>query len=164
MAAVVQYLPVDLLWVLSESDGGQEKSLRHCFRCGENRSNGDFHDSRTGQFSYCSECRRAYDRRYYAERGREARLERGRARRAAAREWLDSLRRGVPCADCGESFPGPVMHWDHLPGYRKLDAVSSVARERHRDVALAEMRKCELVCANCHAVRTTERARSKRRS
>lgn len=54
------------------------------------------------------------------------------------------------------------MHWDHLPGHRKLDAVSSLARERHRDVALAEMRKCELVCANCHAIRTSERGRGKR--
>ena len=51
------------------------------------------------------------------------------------------------------------MHWDHLPGQPKLDAVSNVARERHRDVALAEMQKCELVCANCHAIRTSQRKR-----
>lgn len=162
MAPVIHYLPVDLVWDLRESYEPQEPLLRHCFRCGESKGDREFHNSRTGQFSYCSECRRAYDRRYYVERGRDARLERGRVRRAAARDWLDSLRRGVPCTDCGESFPGPVMHWDHLPGQAKLDAVSNVARERSRQVALVEMQKCELVCANCHAVRTSKRGRSKR--
>lgn len=153
------YPQFDLVWKLREPDARRRSPFRRCFRCGEGKSESDFHDSRTGQFSYCAECRRAYDRRYYDERGREARLMRSRARRAGAREWLDSLRRGVPCADCGETFPEPVMHWDHLPGEPKVDTVSSLARERSRDVALAEMQKCELVCANCHAIRTSRRRR-----
>ena len=28
-----------------------------------------------------------------------------------------------------------------------------------REAILAELRKCELVCANCHVMRTVERAR-----
>lgn len=155
------YSAIDVIWQLGEPGPDQRHLFRQCFRCGANKSDMDFHDSRTGQFSYCAECRRAYDRRYYNERGRDARLMRVRARRAVAREWLDSLRRGVPCADCGGTFAGPVMHWDHLPGQPKVKAVSTLARERSRDVTLSEMQKCELVCANCHAIRTTRRRREK---
>src|SRR5438093_44605 len=80
-----------------------------CARCGNWKPTEAFHDSRTGQFSYCRECRNAYDRAYYAERGRAARLARRRAARAAARAWMASLKDGVPCADCGETFPVYVI-------------------------------------------------------
>lgn len=49
------------------------------------------------------------------------------------------------------------MQWDHLPGTLKLGDISSLIglpRER----VLAELAKCELVCANCHAARTYRRS------
>lgn len=61
-----------------------------------------------------------------------------------------------PCADCGRSFHPAAMEWDHLPGQEKIAEVGSLyggSRER----VLTEIAKCELVCANCHAVRTFER-------
>lgn len=72
---------------------------------------------------------------------------------------MDSLKRDVLCADCGESFPPYVMHWDHLPGHEKVDEVGSMVGSRRREVILAEIAKCELVCANCHVLRTVMRAR-----
>jgi hypothetical protein len=37
--------------------------------CGLWKPGSEFHNSRTGQFSYCRDCRRAYDRRYTANAG-----------------------------------------------------------------------------------------------
>src|SRR5256885_7245721 len=122
---------------------------RACAKCGNFKPRGDFHRSRTGQFSYCGECRRAYDRRYYAERGKAARLARVRVWRDDARAWMAALKEGRPCADCGEVFPPCVMHWDHLPGYPKVAAVSAMVGNRRRHLVLEELAKCELVCANC---------------
>ena len=107
-----------------------EESLRRCTSCGQWKPSSAFHNSRTDQFSYCRECRNAYDRRYYAEHGRDARLERKRAHRRDRQAWLNSLEDGVPCADCGQMFPAPLMHWDHLPGYLKIDEVSNLAASR----------------------------------
>lgn len=126
--------------------------------CGLCKPESEFHNSRTGQFSYCRDCRRAYDRRYYRERGRAARLERQRKRVRAERAWMASLKEGVACADCGGVFPAWVMHWDHLPGYQKVACVSELVGSRRRALALAELEKCELVCANCHVLRTISRA------
>jgi hypothetical protein len=127
--------------------------------CGRSKPSTEFHRSRTGQFSYCRDCRCAYDRRYYAERGKAARFARKRAHVDLERAWMDSLKRDVPCKDCGEIFPPHVMHWDHLPGHLKLDEIGSMVGSRRREVILSEIKKCQLVCANCHVMRTVMRAR-----
>lgn len=72
---------------------------------------------------------------------------------------MDSLKEGHPCADCGETFPPWVMHWDHLPGYLKINEISSMVGSHRRALILDELAKCELVCANCHVMRTVVRAR-----
>ena len=134
-------------------------ALRLCARCGEWKPSTVFHASRTGQFSYCRDCRNAYDRAYYMAHGRAARLARTRAHRGRARAWMATLKEGVPCHDCGEVYPVWVMHWDHLPEFEKLDAISVMVGSRTRDAILAELKKCELVCANCHVMRTVARAK-----
>ena len=136
-----------------------DEALRSCSTCGRSKPESEFHRSLTRQFSYCRDCRRAYDRRYYAERGKAARLARTHVWRVGRRAWMDSLKEGRPCADCGESFPPCVMHWDHLPGYQKADEISVMVTQRRREAILDELAKCELVCANCHVMRTVRRAR-----
>ena len=49
------------------------------------------------------------------------------------------------------------MQWDHKPGFEKLGDVSDFWG-RSRSEVLAEIAKCDLVCANCHAVRTFDRS------
>ena len=132
--------------------------FRRCVMCGLWKAASEFHNSRTGQFSYCRECRRAYDRRYYQERGKATRRVRQRARMLEARAWMAALKEGVPCADCGQVFPVWVMHWDHLPGYEKVGNISEMVGSRSRTITIAELQKCELVCGNCHVLRTISRS------
>jgi len=136
-----------------------DAALKLCVRCSEWKPSSEFHASRTGQFSYCRDCRNAYDRAYYMARGRDARLARTRAHRGRARAWMASLKEGIPCHDCGEIYPVWVMHWDHLPEFEKLDAISVMVGSRAREAILEELKKCELVCGNCHVMRTVARAR-----
>ena len=49
------------------------------------------------------------------------------------------------------------MQWDHLPGFVKLGEISGRLRNASRAKILAEIEKCELICANCHAIRTFNR-------
>jgi len=132
---------------------------RVCARCGELKPLNEYHNSRTGQFTYCRDCRNEYDRLYYKERGRAARLARRRVSHDNARLWMADIKSGVPCVDCGQAFPVYVMHWDHLPGFQKVDDVSAMVGSRTREAVLEELKKCELVCANCHVMRTVVRAK-----
>ena len=60
-----------------------------------------------------------------------------------------------PCVDCKEVFNPCAMDFDHVRG-RKFKSVSQM-----KGVSLsrikAEIRKCEVVCANCHRIRTCKR-------
>lgn len=62
----------------------------------------------------------------------------------------------VPCADCGIKYPPYVMDFDHLPQYKKSFTIS---RTTHisMEALLLEVSKCEIVCANCHRIRTRNR-------
>jgi len=65
-----------------------------------------------------------------------------------------------PCMDCGGSFPTECMDFDHRPGTQKLFGIAtawSVPLPR----LLEEINKCDLVCANCHRIRTYQRKLSK---
>lgn len=70
--------------------------------------------------------------------------------------WRDSLKEGQPCVDCGQVFPPCCMDWDHVRG-EKCFNVSQAAIFKSKEVTLREISKCELVCANCHRIRTHRR-------
>src|SRR5437763_5392690 len=118
--------------VVQEQSRSAEPVLRRCITCGRWKTSSEFHHSRTGQFSYCRDCRNAYDRRYYAAGAKVVRLARRRAAIDEARKWMASIKEGMPCVDCGLVLPVYVMHWDHLPGYEKIDEISSMVASRKR--------------------------------
>ena len=67
---------------------------------------------------------------------------------------LETLKR-APCLDCGDAFDPCCMDFDHVRGSKSL----SIARMYTTawDKVLAEIAKCDLVCANCHRIRTNQR-------
>jgi hypothetical protein len=133
---------------------------RHCGRCGQDKPLTDFHKRRKyGWQAWCKTCRREYDREYH-QRTRPIRLAQKKRYLADVIGWYRELKTGRPCADCGGSFHYSAMEWDHLPGMQKVAEVSTlVAKTRSKRGVLEEIEKCELVCANCHAVRTFNRVR-----
>lgn len=64
--------------------------------------------------------------------------------------------KGGRCVDCG--FAGHIVafQFDHLDPSTKVSEVATLIRISW-EKALAEVAKCDLVCANCHAVRTFAR-------
>ena len=50
------------------------------------------------------------------------------------------------------------MQWDHKPGFEKLGDISADFWGRSRADVLAEIAKCDLVCVNCHTIRTFQRS------
>lgn len=77
-------------------------------------------------------------------------------RRAENRAWLQAYKVEKGCTDCGYSAHHAALEFDHIYD-DKVENVSSLAG-RSRAAILAEIAKCEVVCANCHGIRTWERA------
>lgn len=65
---------------------------------------------------------------------------------------MDELK-SMPCTDCGVKYPPYVMHFDHRDPSTKLFNIGHIVT-RSMTLILAEIEKCDLVCANCHAERT----------
>ena len=62
-----------------------------------------------------------------------------------------------PCLDCNQSFPTCVMDFDHKDPSQKIRQISVMTKRYGRDKVLEEITKCDLVCANCHRIRTDNR-------
>lgn len=71
------------------------------------------------------------------------------------REFINSLKDNKPCADCGVAYPYYIMQFDHV-GTDKSANISKI-KSRRMTYIMAEIAKCELVCANCHAERSQKR-------
>jgi len=73
------------------------------------------------------------------------------------RKWLRLLIDYLlahPCVDCGERDP-VVLDFDHVSRDEKRDAVTFLARSGSPwATVMAEVRKCQVRCANCHRRRT----------
>jgi hypothetical protein len=62
-----------------------------------------------------------------------------------------------PCADCGVTYPYHVMDFDHI-GDDKTAGIAAMVQQPVSEKKLREeIAKCEVVCSNCHRIRTYER-------
>lgn len=71
---------------------------------------------------------------------------------ARNRALIAAIKEAAPCADCGVSYPSYVMEFDHT-GTDKFLNVSDMVGYGWKRIA-DEIAKCDLVCSNCHKVRT----------
>ena len=81
---------------------------------------------------------------------------RQRACKARGLAYVNSLKTNQPCKDCSGKFPTVCMDYDHRPGSKKFLNVSRMLTHSKARID-AEIAKCDLVCSNCHRVRTASR-------
>lgn len=79
--------------------------------------------------------------------------------KAAARakllyDEIVKIKESAPCADCGVNYPACVMDFDHL---ENKEFNLGNGRYVSVDRLYAEIAKCEIVCSNCHRIRTHNR-------
>ena len=109
-----------------------------------------------------TDAQKLYHREYYAKhKARRAAIlrEQKRSLKQKRAKFLADLK-NVPCKDCGCSYPSYVMDFDH-----KENKQFTIAKAKH-DVSLptllVEIAKCDVICANCHRIRTHSRGVGKR--
>lgn len=85
------------------------------------------------------------------EKDREAHRRHFHKKAVLGREYLKKIK-DVPCKDCGQKYPSYVMDFDHVRG-KKRHCVGSLVGQTIKRIA-EEIALCDVVCANCHRVRT----------
>jgi hypothetical protein len=76
--------------------------------------------------------------------------------RPARKKILETVRRikdETPCMDCEVRYPYYTVHFDHVRG-EKVDTINRMVYTSSMEKVLEEIAKCDVVCANCHHIRT----------
>ena len=82
--------------------------------------------------------------------------------RYALIDYVSVLKEASPCHDCENKFPACCMDFDHRPQETKVACVGTLVLTRTLEEVEAEIAKCDLVCANCHRIRTQARSAHRR--
>jgi hypothetical protein len=137
--------------------------MLYCSSCKETKSKEFFSFDKTskkreGRTYWCKTCASKKSRFYYkrSSASPEWKLNRnaqGRAVRLSVKQKAVSLL-GNQCFDCKQSFPMSVYDFHHLYPNKKDLTIG-----KHKiwgEKLLAELKKCILLCANCHRIRHFE--------
>jgi hypothetical protein len=96
------------------------------------------------------EYHREYSRKWH-QKHKQRRLLALKEREQNQKEYVRGLRER-PCTDCGVEYEWFVMEFDHARGNKKFNI--SRTHRMGRFQLEEELKKCDVVCANCHRRRT----------
>lgn len=109
------------------------------------------------RYFQCKDCVKTYQRSHYQKNKKQY--------RTRIKRWKDNQiekfrqLKENPCMDCNQQYPYYVMDFDHVRGKKEFNISSISCRNCSFEKILEEIRKCDLVCANCHRIRTFKRRR-----
>lgn len=141
-----------------------------CNKCGHRKDVKLFSNDREkpdGKCTLCKKCQKLYHDKYnhkYYRKNRKRELARLKAANAKREKELLAYinkQKDKPCVDCGNKYHIWQMDFDHRDGKTKLHNVSGIQRFLSKKKILEEIKKCDLVCANCHRDRTHYRRHNK---
>lgn len=132
--------------------------MKRCSKCGIPKEFSDFNkrtSAKDGRQSQCRACNSDNLKDHY-DKNKQYYIDKAVKTRNDIRSEIQVIK-SVPCADCGVQYPHYVMQFDHLPEFEKLFNICTAYLNHGRQEILAEIEKCEVVCANCHAERSWQR-------
>lgn len=160
--------------------------MKICVKCKENEARPPT-ASRPSGYSYCRKCFTLEQSKYkernpekvkrsnaesyvknkesrllkattYRKENRQKIKESAALSRIQKREIIEKVK-DHPCLDCGGRFPSECMDFDHVRGVKRFNIANIGGSSMSVDVLFEEMAKCEIVCANCHRIRTKKRSK-----
>ncbi len=129
-----------------------------CRKCSVEKPLEEFHfkNKKLGKRrKICKPCWSVYHKQHY-EANKQRYLEKAVRRKRALQAEVWAYKESHSCKDCDESYAHYVMDFDHVRG-EKIENVSAMARMGSTQKVWDEIKKCELVCSNCHRERTHQR-------
>ena len=112
--------------------------------------------------SRCKECQGNYHKKHYVDNMASYKVRASTRNKKVIEEIREYLRKekDIPCKDCGLKYPYYVMDFDHRPNEKKIYNLAQMARVKPSlDVVIEEVAKCDVVCSNCHRIRTHNRTK-----
>jgi len=105
----------------------------------------------------CANCHSIRNTLRLREEFRDHQHARGSAGYLARRVVVSQVKLAAGCTDCGYQAHAEALQFDHGDDEEKVAGIGRMTGSARNDLA-AEMVKCAVRCANCHAIRTAKAA------
>lgn len=134
---------------------------KKCSKCQQTKNLSEFAKKTKNKFqSICKVCHKEYASEHY-KKNKTIYKERAKISNQKIMERnikFINEQKNSKCVDCKKKYPYWVMDFDHLVPEKKEDNISTLARNgASLNRIIKEIRKCDLVCSNCHRDRTHKR-------
>jgi len=128
-----------------------------CKQCTKNKSKDEFSYHNRDE-TYSTVCKACVNERNKKRIWRESpeqyqnRLKKNNIRRAKHREWFLAFKATQVCKRCGFNKHPIALHFHHRDPVTKSFAIASRVGNVGLSTLQAEIAKCDVLCANCHAI------------
>jgi hypothetical protein len=143
-----------------------------CSCCKKLKFFGDFHkrkDRKSGRQSHCKECekKRAAGRKANIAQHAKKSYKKNKAKVCqrsklvgkAKMDKITEIKSTTPCMDCGNIYEPCQMDFDHREPEKKSFSLNQARWKKWEEIE-KEMAKCDLICSNCHRLRTYNRGQN----
>ena len=125
-----------------------------CITCKNTKSDAEFYRdlaSKDGLQSACKECGKLRARKSYRDSPeRQKRFaEFSKQSKRECLVFIDSIKRENKCAICDENHES-CLDFHHIDPTIKEGSVSRLAGKKNRKLVVEEIKKCVILCSNCH--------------
>ena len=132
--------------------------MKTCTKCKQIKDISQFNKKlvmKDGLSSHCKNCSRKLTNASYAKNP-EYYKNNILKRRKKVKEIINNIKEKTPCSDCKKYYPSHIMDFDHRDVSQKSFGIANgTTLSFHR--LMEEIKKCEIVCSNCHRERTYKR-------
>jgi hypothetical protein len=132
--------------------------MKECTKCKLDKSLDDFawkNKSKGVKNTWCRVCIKKYDRlRQESKAYLDRKYSLAKARQTIAKYYILNILEKSCCTDCGNENP-VVLQFDHRNPDNKSYNVSQML-DFSTETIQKEIDKCDIRCANCHAIRTAK--------
>lgn len=139
--------------------------MKKCSECKQEKPETEFNKNSRKKDrlqTACRICSNTSSKKYYKAdpEAHKIRVRRWSAARTLELRKMITALKDNPCSDCGSKFHPVAMDFDHLSD-KEYDISRMAAAGFSNEKILVEISKCELVCSNCHRIRTWNRRQEK---
>lgn len=119
-----------------------------CIKCNQSKSFSEFYKDKrlkTGYRSSCKVCHMEETGTHHSKTQKKRRA------------FVNKFKTKCGCKKCGYNEHPVALHFNHINPANKIISISHmISQAKPWSMIKEEIRKCEVLCANCHSIHTYE--------
>lgn len=82
---------------------------------------------------------------------------------ARRKYWISKYKVAKGCSECGYNDHAAALDFDHIEEHEKEFHIAQTMGRKNLKSLFNEIRKCRILCANCHRIHSYKQAQKRRK-